>query len=75
MDSSNFLEFLQLLRATLPHGAKITAATQVWPFADEKGQPLADVRAFAKLLDWILGANDTHTYKKAELKYISFPDS
>lgn len=22
----------------------------------------------AKLLDWILGANDTHTYKKAELK-------
>ena len=24
----------------------------------------------AKLLDWILGANETHTYRKAELKYV-----
>lgn len=56
-DSANFLFFLQELRAALPQGALITAATQVWPFADENGNPMGDVSAFAKVLDWILIMN------------------
>ncbi|KAH7105665.1 glycoside hydrolase superfamily [Auriculariales sp. MPI-PUGE-AT-0066] len=53
-DSANFLTFLQQLRAVLPEIALITAATQVWPFADEQGAPMSDVSAFAQVLDWIL---------------------
>ncbi|KAG8902296.1 hypothetical protein FRB99_004658 [Tulasnella sp. 403] len=56
-DSSNYLSFLKLLRATLPDGAVITAATQVWPFAGSNGQPLKDVSEFAKYFDWILMMN------------------
>ncbi|KAL7417620.1 glycoside hydrolase superfamily [Mrakia frigida] len=52
-DSDNYLRFLQLLRATLPDGAKITAAVQVWPFAGEDGNPMSDVSAFAKVFDWV----------------------
>ncbi|KAH9899952.1 glycoside hydrolase [Cubamyces lactineus] len=56
-DSANFLAFLQLLRATLPPGAKITAATQTVPFAGPDGDPLGDVSAFAEVLDWVLLMN------------------
>lgn len=56
-DSANFLLFLQELREALPSGALITAATQVWPFAGPDGNPLKDVSAFAKVLDWILVMN------------------
>jgi len=56
-DSANFLSFLQLLRSTLPNGAIITAATQVWPFTGSNGKPLTDVSAFAKVFDWILMMN------------------
>ena len=52
-DSANYLLFLQTLRKTLPTGAKITAAVQVWPFAGPDGNPMRDVSAFAKVFDWI----------------------
>lgn len=56
-DSDNFLAFLQLLRATLPQGARITAATQTEPFASAQGTPMANVTDFAQALDWILMMN------------------
>ncbi|KAG8716073.1 hypothetical protein FRC11_009698 [Ceratobasidium sp. 423] len=56
-DSAHFLTFLQLLRSQLPRSAKLTAATQVTPFAGPDGRPLKDVSAFAKVLDWILIMN------------------
>ena len=54
-DSKNYLKFLVILRELLPAGAKITAATQVWPFAsdDWQGSPMTDVRGFADVFDWI----------------------
>ncbi|KAG8726871.1 hypothetical protein FRC12_023021, partial [Ceratobasidium sp. 428] len=56
-DSAHFLTFLQLLRAQLPNDAKITAATQVTPFVGSDGEPMKDISAFAKVLDWILIMN------------------
>ncbi|KAH7343349.1 glycoside hydrolase family 18 protein [Rhizoctonia solani] len=56
-DSAHFLTFLQLLRSQLPKSAKLTAATQVTPFAGPDGRPLKDVSAFAKVFDWILIMN------------------
>ncbi|TFY60795.1 hypothetical protein EVJ58_g4912 [Rhodofomes roseus] len=56
-DTSNFLSFLQLLRATLPSDAKMSAAVQTVPFADASGNPLGDVSAFAQVLDWVLIMN------------------
>jgi chitinase len=56
-DTANFLLFLNTLRATLPSDAFISAATQVWPFADENGSPSTDVSGFAKVLDWITVMN------------------
>jgi chitinase len=56
-DSANYLTFLQDLRAALPADALITTATQVWPFADDQGNPLTDVSGFAEVLDWILIMN------------------
>lgn len=56
-DSANFLEFLKRLRSSLPSTARITAATQTQPFVDQNGQPMKDVSAFAKVLDWILIMN------------------
>lgn len=56
-DSARFLTFLQLLRAQLPESAKLTAATQVTPFAGPDGTPMRDVSAFAQVLDWILIMN------------------
>ncbi|KAG8890569.1 hypothetical protein FRB98_007123 [Tulasnella sp. 332] len=56
-DSANFILFLKDLRAALPSGAVITAATQVWPFAGPDGNPMSDVSAFAEALDWILIMN------------------
>ncbi|ODN99057.1 hypothetical protein I350_07211 [Cryptococcus amylolentus CBS 6273] len=56
-DSANFLTFLTDLRSALPSGAIITTATQVWPFADTDGNPMTDVSAFAKVIDWILIMN------------------
>ncbi|KAI0638105.1 glycoside hydrolase [Trametes polyzona] len=56
-DSAHFLAFLQELRARLPPGAKITAATQTVPFAGPDGAPMRDVSAFAAVLDWVLLMN------------------
>jgi chitinase len=56
-DTSNFLEFLRLLRASLPEGATISAAAQTVPFAGPDGSPMEDVKAFADVLDWILIMN------------------
>ncbi|KAG9015421.1 hypothetical protein FRB94_000025 [Tulasnella sp. JGI-2019a] len=56
-DSANFILFLNALRAALPAGAVITAATQAWPFAGPDGSPMSDVSAFAAVLDWILIMN------------------
>ncbi|KAI0081698.1 glycoside hydrolase [Panus rudis PR-1116 ss-1] len=56
-DSDNFLAFLKTLRQTLPPDAKITAATMTVPFVDEDENPMGDVSAFAKVLDWILVMN------------------
>ena len=52
-DSEKFLEFLKLLRRTLPPQAIISAATQVWPFAGPDGNPLKDVSEYAQYLDHI----------------------
>lgn len=56
-DGANFLAFLRVLRATLPQGAIITAATQTVPFAGADGEPMQDVSAFAEVLDWVLLMN------------------
>lgn len=56
-DTANFLEFLWLLRGTLPRAARISAAVQNTPFADATGQPMKDVRPFANVLDWLLIMN------------------
>lgn len=56
-DTANFLSFLQLLRQTLPATAKMSAAVQTVPFAGADGSPLADVSAFAQVLDWVLIMN------------------
>ncbi|KAF7965456.1 hypothetical protein HWV62_43489 [Athelia sp. TMB] len=56
-DSAHFLEFLGELRGALPRGAVVTAAVQSAPFAGPDGAPLADVRAFAGVLDWVLVMN------------------
>ncbi|KAF8759720.1 hypothetical protein RHS01_01519 [Rhizoctonia solani] len=45
----SLFDFLQLLRSQLPKSAKLTAATQVTPFAGPDGRPLADVSEFAKV--------------------------
>ncbi|KAI0307299.1 glycoside hydrolase family 18 protein [Multifurca ochricompacta] len=52
-DTANFLDFLKLLRDTLPPLARISAAVQTSPFSGANGQPLDDVRAFADVLDWV----------------------
>lgn len=56
-DTGNFLKFLKQLRKKLPPSARITAATQMWPFAGKDGQPLGDVSQFARVLDWVLLMN------------------
>lgn len=56
-DTANFLEFLKLLRTTLPPTARISAAVQTAPFADANGYPMSDVRAFADVLDWVVIMN------------------
>ncbi len=56
-DTANFLEFLSLLRTTLPPATRISAAVQTTPFADANGQPMKDVRPFANVLDWLLIMN------------------
>ena len=56
-DTARFLLFLQVLRRALPAGAVLTAAAQTVPFADAQGNPGADVRAFAQVLDWVLIMN------------------
>ncbi|KAJ7682670.1 glycoside hydrolase [Mycena polygramma] len=56
-DSDHFLSFLQLLRATLPPSAVITAATLPTTFYGSDGQPMADVSAFAEIIDWVLLMN------------------
>ena|SRR6266850_1821478 len=56
-DAANFLEFLKLLRATLPSTARISAAVQTTPFTDVNGQSMNHAKAFADVLDWILIMN------------------
>ncbi|KDQ29341.1 glycoside hydrolase family 18 protein [Pleurotus ostreatus PC15] len=56
-DSANFLAFLKLLRKTLPADAKISAATQSFPFASPEGLPMTNVTEFANELDWIVLMN------------------
>ncbi len=56
-DSVNYLQFLSLLRKTLPTGAALTAAVDHMPFVDGNGVPLKNVSAFAQQLDWILIMN------------------
>ncbi|TFK56000.1 glycoside hydrolase family 18 protein [Heliocybe sulcata] len=56
-DSANYFLFLVLLRSRLPPTARISAAAQVVPFADQNGQPLKNVAPFASVLDWVLIMN------------------
>ncbi|KAK7061836.1 MPN domain-containing protein [Favolaschia claudopus] len=56
-DSANFLLFLQLLRRQLPYSAIITAAVTTLPFYGSNRQPMKDVSAFARVLDWVLLMN------------------
>ncbi|OCB89110.1 glycoside hydrolase [Sanghuangporus baumii] len=53
-DASNFLSFLQALRAE-PSGSNLTlsAATSIKPFNGQDGSPLTDVSQFASALDFI----------------------
>lgn len=63
-DTSNFLSFLQELRAS-PSGANLTlcAATSLTPWNDTSGNPSKDVSAFSQVLDWITIMNyDVWTY-------------
>ncbi|KAH8801931.1 glycoside hydrolase family 18 protein [Flagelloscypha sp. PMI_526] len=50
-DTANCLTFFQLLRSSLPTEAILTAAVTTFPFVDDKGKPMADVSAFAAVLD------------------------
>ncbi|KAG0709756.1 glycoside hydrolase superfamily [Suillus ampliporus] len=52
-DSDNMLQFLRLLRQTLPGNAKLSAAVQDTPFAGPDGQPIKDASGFAQTMDWI----------------------
>ena len=54
MDASNFLSFLQILRAD-PKGADLvlSAATSIKPWNGQDGNPLSDVSQFASVLDHI----------------------
>ncbi|THG97747.1 hypothetical protein EW145_g7554 [Phellinidium pouzarii] len=54
MDASNFLSFLQALRAE-PAGANLTlsAATSIKPWNGQDGTPLTDVSQFSKVLSFI----------------------
>ncbi|OAX44534.1 glycoside hydrolase [Rhizopogon vinicolor AM-OR11-026] len=56
-DTENMLQFIQLLRQTLPLTAKISAAVQDDPFSGPDGHPIKDASGFAKLVDWILIMN------------------
>ena len=56
-DTPNFLSFLNILRAILPHTARISAAVQTSPFSDTKEHPMADLTEFAKVLDWVVLMN------------------
>ncbi|EIN10400.1 glycoside hydrolase [Punctularia strigosozonata HHB-11173 SS5] len=56
-DTANFLAFLRILRPMLPAAAKLSAAVLPEPFAGPDGEPLADVSAFAEVLDWVLIMN------------------
>lgn len=53
-DTTNFLRFLQALRAT-PVGSKIilSAAVGLAPFNGPNGQPMTNVSGFATVLDYI----------------------
>ncbi|EJD05434.1 glycoside hydrolase [Fomitiporia mediterranea MF3/22] len=54
MDASNFLAFLQALRAE-PAGANLilSSATSIKPYNGQDGTPLSDVSQFSKVLDYI----------------------
>ncbi|OBZ70754.1 Chitinase A1 [Grifola frondosa] len=53
-DTSNFLAFLQELRAdSVGKNLILTAATPVTPWKGPDGNSLTDVSAFAKVLDWV----------------------
>lgn len=56
-DTRNFLLFIQLLRASLPIEARITAAVQNQPFAGPNGRVMSDVSDFAQVLDWVVLMN------------------
>jgi chitinase len=56
-DTANFLEFLKLLRRTLPPTARISAAVKTTTFVGADGQPMNDLHAFADVLDWVLLMN------------------
>jgi|ERR1700712_524332 len=56
-DTSNFLEFLKLLRKVLPVEAYITATSTDSTFLNSLGNPSVDVSAFAEVLDWVLLMN------------------
>jgi len=53
-DTANFLSYLQELRRD-PFGKSmiITAATGINPFAGQDGNPITDVRGFAKVFDYV----------------------
>ncbi|KAG2043438.1 hypothetical protein BDR03DRAFT_1005477 [Suillus americanus] len=51
-DTANFLSFLQKLRKYCSD-LTISAAVSLTPFRDSNGNPLTDVSAFAKVLDYI----------------------
>ncbi|RXW24650.1 hypothetical protein EST38_g1252 [Candolleomyces aberdarensis] len=57
LDTSNFLAFLKVLRATLPASAKISAAVQTIPFLGDDGDPIPDTSEFGEVFDWILLMN------------------
>lgn len=56
-DTLNFLQFLQLLRKTLPQEALLTATATDSTWSDALGNPTVDVSAFAGVLDWVLLMN------------------
>ena len=70
-DTANFIEFLKLLRTTLPLTARISAAAPTIPFTGANGQSMGSAQAFATVLDWILIMN-YDTWGRAFSRSVSF---
>jgi chitinase len=72
-DTQNFLEFLGLLRETLPEEALLTATSTDSTFTNALGNPSVDMSSFADVLDWVLLMNyDVNQGRHSPLSEINY---